>query len=130
MGARSGGHPDASQRFIQRILHALDMTPRDLARELAQREGRSDQVRLSKDIAYLLTKSEHQITDVDRDELWFLIEAYVDEQLAYLLAVKHELNRALQKQREQRILRRQRQETRDSVSAPSSLPRRQPFRHS
>lgn len=104
-----------------RLLHALDMTPRDLASELRLRGVDVS----TKELIVLLGKSRSRLPDIDRDAIWFAIEQYVNQQLGYLLASKHELNIALQKQRSHRALRMLSLSERDVVSPPSSLPRRQ-----
>lgn len=123
MGRRSGTEPSADQHFFQRMLHALDMTPRDLARELAGGD-RQLQREISATLRVWATTPANRLSDVDRDELWFSIEAHVDKQLAYLLALKHELNVLLQKQRQERAAQRMRLQAVPPAPSPPALPRR------
>lgn len=123
MGVRSGGEPATDQSFVQRLLHALDMTRTDLANEIAQ--GDKSMYRLVLDV---LNEWQHaspsKLPDVDRDVVWFKILAYIDKQFAYTMAAKHEVNTLLLKQRQQRAAQSLRQQALADLSAPTSLPRR------
>lgn len=123
MGIRSGGEPTAEHAPLQRMLHALDMKPWELAQAIAP-----DDPPYRRYIRKLLEELKDQplshLPDIDRHDAWFEIAAYVDKQFAYMMATRSELQRLLQRQRVQRALREQRSTTLGDASAPTSLPRR------
>jgi len=125
MGVRSGGLPSVEQSFVMRLLHGLNMTPNDLAHEIAH-----DNPALFREVVLTLKEwadaSPTRLPDVDRDAVWFAILTYIDRQYAYLMAAKHEVNGLLLKQRELRAMRTIGQRGLDDISAPTSLPRRRP----
>jgi hypothetical protein len=123
MSRRSGGEPNASQSFLQRILHALDMKPDDMAAEFAGDDYR-ERRQIRRDLHVMLQKPASQLTDIDRDELWAQIEELADKRLAYLLALRMEMQGQLSKQRERRALRLAKLGERPDVPPPRSLPRR------
>lgn len=95
MGNRTGKEPSAEDTFLWRILHALDEHPYELAKNIGVRH---------KDIKAMLGDRQ-TLADIDRDETWWLISEYVNRKLGSLLAVKAELNKALQSDRARRALR-------------------------
>lgn len=124
MGVRSGGHPSVEQSFVQRLLHALNLTPSELANEVANGDIRVYQ--LTRDtLNEWANASPSRLPDVDRDAVWFAILEYIDQQYAYLMAAKHEVNTLLAAQRQHRALRTIQHRALGDVSAPTSLPRRQ-----
>ena len=123
MGIRSGGLPDADQAFVRRMLHALDMTPQQLAREVAGK----DEVLYAYTWATLetwLDRPLYILPDLDRDDVWLLIEQYVNRQFAYLMATRDELMYLSRQQRAKRQARRVQQRALPSTPAPTSMPRR------
>lgn len=123
MGIRSGGTPESSQAFVRRLLNALDMTPADMANEIAQGDRA-----IFRDVLDTLRRwQDIQITelpDLDRDFVWDRIEAYVTQQLGYTMAAKDELTRLMSRQRAKRQSRLIEQRGLGNASAPRSLPRR------
>lgn len=123
MGERSGGHPSVDQSFVERLLHALNLTYSDLAQEIAP-----DNAKLRNEVIITLREwanaSPSKLPAVDRDVVWFKILEYIDRQYAYLMAAKHELNSLLVEQRAYRALRSIQQQALAGTSAPYSLPRR------
>lgn len=124
MGVRSGGKPSVDQSFVQRLCHALDMTIVDLAREVSVGKPTTFLADVLDTLAEWQHASPAQLPSVDRDVVWFEILKYIDQQYAYIMAAKHELNSLLQGQRELRTLHTMRQQSLSDVSAPTSLPRR------
>lgn len=125
MGVRSGGEPGHDHPPLRRMLHALDMTPEDLAREIAQGD-RKYQRYVRKLLEDWQDKPLTQLPDVDRDDVWFEISNYVDKQTGYLLALRNELQRLLQRSREARAVRQQSLADLSPPPAPRSIPRRTP----
>lgn len=82
-----------------RICHALDLSPKELARAL--------------DLPYaevrdLLVGQSSLLVEIDRDEVWWRIYEYISERMSYMMAVRHELDKALQKDRIKRLQRTER----------------------
>lgn len=48
------------------------------------------------------------LVDIDRDDVWIKIDEYVARKLGMLLAIKYEMNKALQSDKEKRAQRMQR----------------------
>lgn len=71
------------------------MTPRQLAAKIEVRY---------KDLEPLLD-DRNKIADMDSDEVWWKISRYADVRLGNIMAIRHELNRALQADRGKRIAR-------------------------
>lgn len=95
MGKRTGVEPDGTQTLVVRICHALDLTPRELAKSVG--------------ISYAELKPllglRQQELDMLGGDTWWLISEFIDKQLAMLMAARLDLSRALQKDRTQRVLR-------------------------
>lgn len=96
MGKRTNGRPKATDSFLKRICHALDEPPRMLAANL--------------DVAFselrpLLKGHPGSLVEMDRDEVWFSISAYINVKIGTLTAIKYELDKALQSQRRLRVSR-------------------------
>lgn len=87
--------PDIKDSFLKRICAALDVKPNELADMLGVSYG---------DVLALLGPRT-RVADIDMDEAWYEIAEYVETQLGLLMAVKLELNAALQKDKERRALR-------------------------
>lgn len=89
-------HPDDT--FLQKICYALDVTPRMLASDI--------------DVPYAelepLLDKRHLLAEIDRGELWWKIKHHVDSRLAEMMAVRSELNVAMQQHRAARILQNER----------------------
>lgn len=95
MGQRTGKEPDSNSTFLWRICHALDEPPRMLAKNID---------RPYSEVAPLLD-DRHHLIEIDRDETWWAISRYVDKKIGLLLAIKAELNKALQHDRAKRLTR-------------------------
>lgn len=95
VGTRTGKEPEATSTFLWRICHALDEPPRMLAKNIGLPY---------EEIAPLL-RSRHTVAEIDKDDTWWAINSYVDRKLGLLLAIKADLNRALQKDRAKRLMR-------------------------
>lgn len=93
MGLRTGKEPDVTDTFLMRICHALDVTPKELARGIG--------VSYKKEIEPLLGQRS-LIAEIEKDEVWFLISEYVAKRMGSLMAIRFELNRALQADRVRR----------------------------
>lgn len=95
MGHRTGKEPNGKDTFLWRICHALDEPPRMLAKSI--------------ELPYTeiepLLDHRHNLIEIDRDDTWDAISRHVDKRIATLLAVKAELNRALQSDRTKRLQR-------------------------
>lgn len=85
--------------FLQRILDALELTPHTLAKAIGVKR---------REIEAMLAPR-HALAEIDRDDTWQRIAEYVDKRLALTLAVKAELNAALQQDRARHAARLQRQ---------------------
>lgn len=84
--------------FLQRILDALEMKPWQLAQAIGVPH---------REIKAMLAPR-HALAEMDRDDTWWLIAAYVDKRLALTLAIKADLNAALQRDRVKRAAQLQR----------------------
>lgn len=95
MKRRTGDLPKSEDTFLWRICKALDEPPRLLASRL--------------DIPYEelapLLHPLNQISDIDRDVVWWKVLEHVDEKLGLVMAIRHELDKALQADRVRRALR-------------------------
>lgn len=87
--------PDVEDSFLKRICSAMDIKPVELAEMLGVPYA---------DV-YKMLGPRARIVEIDMDETWLDIVDYVNTQLGLLLAVKDELNRALQKDKTQRAMR-------------------------
>lgn len=86
--------PQGDQPLLLRVCHALDLHPHELAKALGMKQG---------EVKSLITL---QVQEHDMDgELWTGIEKYVNDQLAYLMAVKLDMQRVMQKHRAKQALR-------------------------
>jgi len=89
--------PDASQGFLQRICNAIEIDPKDLAKRL--------DLKYKTDIEPFLHLPASQLA-IELDDTFDTIYQHVSERVAMLLAVKFELDKQLQKERERRLQRR------------------------
>lgn len=99
MGLRTRKDPDVNDSFLWRICHALDEPPRMLAKNIGVEY---------KELLPLLQGQRGALAEVDRDEVWWKISEYVSRKTGMLLAIREELNRALQADRVKRVSRIQR----------------------
>lgn len=108
MTRRTGTPPSADDTFLVRICKALDEPPRALA------------FKLGVDYAELapLLDERHRLAEIDRDEVWWKIAEYVDRRLGDMMAVRHELNVALQKDRSKRAAQIAAQRARERKGSP------------
>lgn len=87
------------------MLHALDITPYELCRELELD---------MKDVAPILF-SKQMPHEMDAFELWWNLHDMLSERIANLLAVQQELNRSLQADRARRVARNERVRNRPTL---------------
>lgn len=107
MGKRTGVYPQIDHNVAERLLHALDMYPEDLAKACNVKP---------KDIRTLLDNPNNtEVTD-----LWWTISDYLTEQIGLLLAAKRELDTHLQRQRASRATRIAMSQGRQRRSSPRS----------
>ncbi len=99
MGRRTGKKPEVSDSFLMRICHAIDETPRELAKSLGVEYS---------ELKPLLTGGLCDNVEMDRDEVWWKLAEYISRRIGSFLAVKGELNKALQKDRAKRIVQQKR----------------------
>jgi hypothetical protein len=108
MPRRTGPRPTAADTFLWRICKALDEPPRMLASNLGVPYS---------DLEPLLDHR-HLLAEIDRDEVWWKIGEYVDQKLGDLMAVRTELNRALQRDRSRRVVNVALQRSRERKGSP------------
>lgn len=99
MGIRTGKEPSAEDSFLWRICHALDLTPKELAKSIGV---------AYKEVEPLLVGQQQMLAEIDRDEVWWLIYEFIGKRMGYMMAVRHELDKALQKDRAKRLNRHKR----------------------
>lgn len=95
MPRRTVTPPTVNDTFLWRICKALDEPPRMLASNIGVPY---------EELAPLL-EERHKLVEIDRDEVWWKIGEYTDRRLGELMAVKAELNAALQRDRRKRAVR-------------------------
>jgi hypothetical protein len=61
-----------------------------------------------KDLLPLLDGQRSMLAEIDRDEVWFKISEYVAMKMGMLMAIRTELDRALQRDRSKRATRLER----------------------
>lgn len=88
--------PTREDSYVMRICFALDVTPQKLAKAL--------QIPF-RELRPLLHGREGEIAEVDMDEVLWALHSYVGERIAYLLAIRAELDNKLQKDRINRVKR-------------------------
>lgn len=99
MGIRTGKEPSVNDSFLWRICHALDETPRMLAKNVGVEY---------EDIHPLLEGASASLIEIDRSDTWFKISEYVARKTGLLMAVRSELDRKLQSDRAKRASRLER----------------------
>ena len=87
--------PAKTETPLERICKALEVTPRKLAAKL--KVPYADLQAINRPMA--------ETAEKDRDDTWWLIFEYVNTRLGALMAVRHELNIGLQKDRKRRAVR-------------------------
>lgn len=92
--------PTADDGFLLRMCYALRLEPKKLAKllDIPWRE-----------FEQMLKLNRASLPEIDRHDVWWELSAFVDEELAYLMVVRSELSKALQKDRAARALRIQKQ---------------------
>lgn len=95
MGGRTGKEPSVDDTFLWRICHALDEPPRMLAQSIGVPYAEVEP----------LLDERHHLAEIDRDEVWWLILQYTSKRMGHLIAIRTELNKALQRDRKKRLLR-------------------------
>lgn len=108
MSRRTGSPPSVEDTFLWRICKALDEPPRMLALNIGVDYS---------DLATMLD-ARHLLAEIDRDEVWWKIAEYADRRLGEIMAVRHELNVALQKDRSKRAVRLAAQRARERKGSP------------
>lgn len=103
MGRQTGTYPAADQTFLTRIMHALDVDERGLAKAIGVRASRIREL---------------DNEELDRSDLWWKINEYVDEQLGLLMAARTELGKRLTAERSKRAARHAQLLARPGRSSP------------
>lgn len=83
-----------------RVCKALDLTPKQLAKKL--------KLSYDDDVQPLLSGGKSTIGELDRDEIWWKIDMYVSKRMGFLMAIKSELAKGIQKDRARRVLTQER----------------------
>lgn len=96
MGRRTGTYPSIEQPFFARMVHALDVTPVELAKMIGVRPA---------SIRATMSLPKHVMPDVHDSEVLWAVAKIVDEQLGMLLAIRQELNKLSQPLRVERATR-------------------------
>jgi plasmid maintenance system antidote protein VapI len=107
---RIGKNPTADDTFLERICIALDMPPRMLAHAIGVEYAELEP----------LLDARHKLVEIDRDEVWWKLAEYVNVRLGTLMAIRHELDKALQRDRASRAVRIARQRQRVKKPSPRS----------
>jgi len=92
---RTVSPPNVNDTFLWRICKALDEPPRMLASNIG----------VPYDELAPLLDARHKLAEIDRDEVWWKIGEYADRRLGEIMAVRAELNAALQRDRSKRAVR-------------------------
>lgn len=87
--------PNADDTFLWRICKALDEPPRVLAANIGVPYS---------ELKPLLAPR-HELAEMDRDEVWWRLSEYVNQRLGLMMAIRSELNKALQRDRANRAVR-------------------------
>lgn len=95
MPRRTVSPPSVADTFLMRICKALDEPPRMLAANIG----------VDYDELAPLLRPRNELIEMDRDEVWFKISEYADKRLGEIMAVRFELNKALQSDRTKRAAR-------------------------
>lgn len=95
MPRRTVTPPSVEDTFLWRICKALDEPPRMLAFNIGVDYSELEP----------LLDARHKLAEIDRDETWWLISQYTDKRLGEMLAIKAEMNVALQRDRSKRAVR-------------------------
>ena len=96
MGTRTGKEPETTDSFLWRICHAVALKPKELAKAIGVHY---------REVEPLLEGQRSELAEIDRDEVWWKIYEFLGKRMGYLLAVRYELDRALQKDRTKRVQR-------------------------
>lgn len=112
MGYHTKREPAEDQSFLERICNALDYKPHELAKILSVPQ---------KDLGELLRPLK-EVADINKDSVWWAISAYVNKRLGQHMAIKHELDVALNKQRVQQAARIASLHGRSPVTPPAPRP--------
>lgn len=95
MPRRTVSPPSLNDTFLWRICKALDEPPRMLALNIG----------VSYDELAPLLDERHKLAEIDRDETWWLIYEYANKRLGEIMAIKAEMDAALQRDRSKRAAR-------------------------
>lgn len=95
MPRRTVSPPGVKDTFLWRICKALDEPPRMLALNIGVPY---------EELAPLLD-DRHKLAEIDRDEVWWKIGEYADRRLGEIMAIRAEMNAALQRDRSKRAIR-------------------------
>lgn len=108
MPRRTVSPPKASDTFLWRICKALDEPPRMLAHNIGV------------DFSELrpLLDERWRVAEIDRDEVWWKIAEYTDRRIGEMLAIRVEVQRALQRDRSARAKRIAAMAARDKKGSP------------
>lgn len=67
-----------------------------------------------------LLDDRHKLVEIDRDEVWWKLAEHVNVRIGELMAIRHELDKALQKDRASRAVRIAKQRQRLKKPSPRS----------
>jgi hypothetical protein len=81
--------------FLGQICEALDQSPQELAENMGIARSELEAFMVSRNL----------LPDMDRHEIWWALNEYVNQRLALILAARAQLNRALQRDRKKRAAR-------------------------
>lgn len=105
---KTPNNPALNVGFLNRICDAIGLTPSALA--VAAGVNIAD--------VELLLGPRYLVTEIDLDDTWWAILAYVEKRTALMLAVRQDLSKALQSDRARRAARMARFHARPRRSAP------------
>lgn len=108
MPKRTVSAPGVNDSFLWRVCKALDEPPRMLAANMGVPY---------EELAPLLDER-HKLAEIDRDEVWWKLAEYVDRRMGLILAVRSELNKALQQDRQRRAVRQAAMKQRTGKGSP------------
>lgn len=108
MPRRTGSLPTSSDSFLWRVCKALDEPPRMLAANIGVPYEELEP----------LLYDRHKLAELDRDEVWWKIAEYADKRMGLIMAIRVELNKALQRDRAKRAVRVASMRTRTGKGSP------------
>lgn len=111
MGINSEGEPSPDDGFIMRMCHGLDLKPWQLAKVIGIPY---------KELKPLLNDQRWQLAEMTKDDTLWKIMDYTTVRLGQIMAIRHELNVKLQRDRARQAAHLARFKARDAKSPPRS----------